>query len=137
MTGRDRGQGALPGIGPDDPAAAVARVRRYVDRQLRAARAMDALTPTDDGLVGLAMTLADLIDAEVTRADRSAFTIARVAAELRPLLMDLRGDRRDAAGDADFDAELARLEAAVRDAARYRPADVGPGDAGPSDPPAP
>jgi hypothetical protein len=98
---------------------------------------MDVLSPVDDGLVGLAMTLADVLDAEVTAPDRSAFVIARVAAELRPLLLTLRGERHDAGGDADYDAELAQLVAAVRDAERSRAADPRPGDPRPPDPPTP
>jgi len=95
---------------------------------------MDAIGPVDEGLVGLAMTLADVVDAEVIRPDRSAFVVARLAAELRPVLLELRGERHDAAGDTDYDAELVALVAAIRDAERSGAPDPGPRDPRPADP---
>jgi hypothetical protein len=105
--------------------AAVARVRRYVDRQIRAQRAMGQLEPVDDGLIGVVMTMADIIDTEVTTPDRSAFTILTGLSKLAPILLELRGERRDTATDAGWDEELATLVAAIRDAARPAPADDG------------
>jgi hypothetical protein len=127
------GQGRLPGIGPDG--RPVARVRRAVDVQLRAQRAMGQIEPVDEGLIGLARTLADAIDAEVVDTDGNRYTVGHLAGRLMPVLLELRGSRRDAAGDVGWDEELARLETAVRDAARSRSADDVRNDAGPPDPP--
>jgi hypothetical protein len=124
----------LPGFGPDG--RAVARVRRAVDLQLRTQRAMGQIEPVDEGLVGLARTLADAVDAEVVDPDGSRYTVGHLAARLLPVLLELRGDRRDSATDLGWDDELARLAAEIRDAARSRaPNDVGH-DARPPDPPA-
>lgn len=99
---------------------AVARVRRYVDRQLRAQRSLGQLEPVDDGLVGIAMTMADVIDAEVTSDDRSAFVIVTGLAKLVPVLLHLRGEHR---GPDVGDFELEQLAAAVRDAERSGPSE--------------
>lgn len=120
MTGRDRAQPHLPGIGG---APGTARVRRYVDRQLRAQRAMGRLEPVDDGLVGVAMTLADAMDAEVRDPDGSRFTVGALAGRLVPVLLELRGQPRDTASDIDYDAELAALVAALRHVPRPGPPD--------------
>ena len=72
------------------------------------------LEPVDDGLVGLARTLADAIDAEPD-PDTSRFTVGTLAGRLVPVLLELRGERRDGAGDG-LDAELA---AARRRATRH------------------
>ena len=126
----------LPGLG-DDTGARVARVRRYVDRQLRAQRAMGQIEPVDAGLVGLAMTAADAIDRDVADPDVSSFTLYRGIDVTARLLLELRGERRDSAGDLGYDDELARLTAEIRDAARSRASDHGPVDPGPPDPSAP
>lgn len=101
----------------------MARVRRSVDQQLRAQRAMGAIEPVDQGLIGVAQTLADAFDAEVTDPTGSRYVEQAIAGRLVTVLLELRGERRDTPGDATFDAELAALTAAVRDAARSRPAD--------------
>jgi hypothetical protein len=69
----------------------------------------------DDGLIGVAMTMADVIDAEVSARDRSAFVILTGCAKLVPVLLQLRGDVADD-GSAGADVELAALAAAFRDA---------------------
>ena len=124
MTRPNRAQGALPGIGGDGTRP-VARVRRAVDQQLRAQRGTGQLEPVDDGLIGLARTLADTIDAEVTDPDGSRFTVGALAGRLLPVLLELRGERRDAASDVGYDVELAALVAALRDAKGSRPPDDG------------
>lgn len=91
----------------------VARVRRYVDRQLRAQRSLGQLEPVDDGLVGIAMTIADVVDAEVLNPDRSPFVIVTGLAKLVPVLLELRGEHRGAGDTGDI--ELERLAAAFRD----------------------
>jgi hypothetical protein len=119
----DAGQAALPGIGRPGKSGPVARVRRGVDGQLRAQRATGQLEPVDDGLIALARTLADTIDAEVTDPDGSRYTVGALAGRLVPVLLELRGERRDAASDIGYDAELAALVAAIRDAAHPGPPD--------------
>lgn len=121
MTARDRGQSPLPGLGGS---ARVARVRRYVDRQLRAQRSTGMLEPVDDGLIGVAMTLADALDAEWLDPDGSRFTVGALAGRLVPVLLELRGQPRDTAGDVDYDAELAALVAAIRNVPRPGPPDA-------------
>ena len=127
-----RRQDPLPGITPAD-GARVARTRRYVDRQLRAQRGMGQLEPVDEGLIGLVMTAADAIDRDVLDPDVSSFTLYRGIDVTARLLLELRGERRDAAGDVGYDDELARLEAEIRNAAGSRAAHDGPADAGPPD----
>lgn len=122
MTRPDRAQAPLPGIG-GDAKGPVARVRKSVDLQLRVQRGMGQLEPVDEGLVGLARTLADTIDAEVTDPDGSRYTVGALAGRLFPVLLELRGERRDSAGDLGLDVELQALLAEVRDAARSRQAD--------------
>ena len=101
----------------------MARVRRAVDLQLRAHRAMGQVEPVDQGLVGLARTLADAVDAEVTDPDGSRYTVGALAGRLFPVLLELRGERHDGAGDIGLDVELQALLAEVRDAARSRAPD--------------
>jgi hypothetical protein len=103
----------------------VARVRRAVDVQLRAQQALGQLEPVDEGLKGLARTLADTIDAEVVDPDGSGHTVAVLAGRLLPVLLELRGERRDTASDLGWDEELARIAATVRDTPRPRPPDDG------------
>lgn len=103
---------------PDPP---VARVRKYVDRQLRAQRHLGSLEPVDDGLVGIVMTMADTIDAEVQDRDGSRFVVLSGCKQLAGILLDLRGDRWPAAATSEADAELATLVAALRDAANPGP----------------
>jgi hypothetical protein len=123
----------LPGLG--GPAkGGTARVRRAVDAQLAAQRAMGQIEPVDAGMIGLARTLADAIDAETVDPDGSRFTVGTLAARLMPVLLELRGERRDAASDVGYDEELARITAAIRDAARSRTPHDGRDDAGPPDP---
>lgn len=127
-------QPRLPGVGADR--SAVARVRRAVDAQLAAQRGMGQIEPVDAGMIGLARTLADAIDNEVTDPDGSRFTVGALAGRLMPVLLELRGSRRDSASDVGYDEELAALQAALRDAARSRASDDGAGDPGPPGPPA-
>jgi hypothetical protein len=76
---------------------------------------MGQLEKVDDGLVALARTLADSVDAEVLDPDGSRYTVGTLSARLLPVLLELRGERRDTAGDTGYDAELAALVAALRD----------------------
>lgn len=117
MTKRDRGQSTLPGFGGKRP---VARVRRSVDEQLAAQRDLGHLERIDAGLIGIARTLADALDAEVTDPDGSRFTVGSLAGRLVPVLLELRGGARDPGGE-DADDELARVIAALRDAPRPDP----------------
>ena len=84
---------------------------------------MGQLEAVDEGLVALARTLADTIDAEVLDTDGSRYTIGALAGRLMPVLLELRGERRDSASDLGYDAELQALIAAVHDAARSHPSD--------------
>lgn len=89
----------------------------------------------DDGLIGLAMTLADVIDAETVDPKGSRYTVGHLVGRLFPVLMELRGERLDVPGsDVDYDAELAAIVAAVRDVTGSVTPDVRPGDVGPPDP---
>jgi hypothetical protein len=123
MARKDRAQAPLPGIGRPGDGRPVARVRRGVDQQLRAQRGMGQLETVDEGLVALARTLADQIDAEVLDPDGSRFTVGALSGRLVPVLLELRGERRDSASDVGYDAELAALVAALGNAARSRPPD--------------
>lgn len=109
----------------------VARVRRAVDAQLAAQRALGHLEPVDTGLVAVARTLADALDAEHTDPEGSRFTVGALAGRLVPVLLELRGERR--AVDAGFDLEIERLAGEIRDAARSRPAEHGRDDTRASD----
>lgn len=95
---------------------------------------MGQIEPVDQGLIGLARTLADAADAEAVDPDGSGYTLASICGRLFPVLLELRGSRRDSAGDVGWDEELQRLEAAIRDAARRGPPDDRPDDARPPDP---
>jgi hypothetical protein len=123
MARKDRGQAPLPGIGGTGDRRPVARVRRGIDQQLRAQRAMGQLEPVDEGLVALARTLADQIDAEVLDPDGSRYTVGALSGRLVPVLLELRGERRDSASDVGYDAELAALVAALGNAAQPQPPD--------------
>lgn len=125
MARKDHGQAPLPGIGRGGGGRPVARVRRGVDLQLRAQRSMGQLETVDEGLVALARTLADQIDAEVVDPDGSRYTVGALSGRLVPVLLELRGERRDSASDVGYDAELAALVAAIGNAARPRPPDDG------------
>lgn len=100
--------------------ARVARVRRYVDRQLRAQRALGQLEDVDDGLVGVVMTMADVIDAELVDEEASAYVILTGLARLVPVLLELRGEHASG-GDGALDIELATIAASVRDASGPHP----------------
>jgi hypothetical protein len=117
VTKPKRGQSVLPGFGGARP---VARVRRSVDAQLAAQRDLGHLERIDSGLVGIARTLADAMDAEVTDPDGSRYTVGALAGRLVPVLLELRGGGRDSSAD-DTDDELARIVAALRDAPRPEP----------------
>jgi hypothetical protein len=108
-----RGQLSLLG----DGRGRVARVRRGVDAQLTAQRRLGHLEPVDTGLVAIARTLADALDAEWLDAEGSRFTVGALAGRLVPVLLELRGETRDTPGDG-IDTELAALVAAIRDAPR-------------------
>lgn len=125
MTKRDRAGTPLPGMATGAQQRAVARVRRAVDQQLAAQRAMGQIEAVDAGMIGLARTLADAIDAEALDPDGSRFTVGALSGRLLPVLLELRGERRDAASDLGYDEELARLAATIRDAARARAPDDG------------
>ena len=103
----------------------MARVRRGVDAQLRAQQSLGHLEPVDAGLVAIARTLADAVDAELLDVDGSRFTVGTLAGRLVPVLLELRGERPGPGGDAGLDDELVRLVDAVRDAARRDTPDPG------------
>jgi len=112
-------QPALPGIG-GRRGKPVARVRRGVDAQLTAQRKVGTLEKVDDGLIAIARTLADKMDAVAVDPDASGFTLARLGAEIRTTLMILRGE---AIGGDGVDVELDALRAAIRDATQPGPGD--------------
>ena len=91
-------------------------MRRGVDEQLAAQRALGHIEPVDTGLIAIARTLADAIDDEFVAAEGSRYTVGALAGRLVPVLLELRGERRDVA--EGFDLELERIIAALRDAAR-------------------
>jgi hypothetical protein len=107
-----RGQSTLPGLG----ASGVRRVRRGVDQQLAAQRALGHIEPVDTGLIAIARTLADALDDEHVSSDGSRFVVATLAGRLVPVLLELRGERRDVA--EGFDLELERIVDAIRNAPR-------------------
>lgn len=86
---------------------------------------MGQLEVVDEALVAVSRTLADAMDEEWAGPDPSSYTVATIAGRLVPVLLELRGERRDAAGDVGWDEELEQLKATLRDAARSRPADDG------------
>jgi hypothetical protein len=98
----------------------VARVRRGVDAQLKAQRDAGTLERVDDGLIAVARTLADALDAEHTDPDGSRFTVGALSGKLVPVLMQLRGE---AIGGDGVDVELDALRAAIRDATQPGPGD--------------
>jgi hypothetical protein len=112
-------QQELPGIrgAKDKP---IARLRRGVEDQLKAQRAVGSIEKVDAGLIAAARTLADAGDAEHIDPDGSRFTVGALVGKLVPVLMQLRGE---AIGGDGVDVELDALRAAVRDAAQHRPAD--------------
>jgi hypothetical protein len=77
-----------------------------------------ALGPADEGPIAVARMLADAMDAEMADPKGSRYTVASIAGRLTPVLLDLRqrGDAPD--HDGGEDAELDRLRAEIRDAAR-------------------
>lgn len=101
----------------------VARVRRGVESQLKAQRALGSLESVDDGLIAVARTLADAADAEHVDPKGSRFTVSAIAGRLVPVLLELRGE--SAHGDGDIDAELHWLVTAIRDAPRPGTPDAG------------
>ena len=107
------------------PRGRVARVRRAVDGQIRAQRAMGQIETVDEGLIAVARTLADAMDAEVLDRDGSRYVEQTIAGRLVPVLLELRGERRDSASDIGWDEELTVLRAEIRDAARSRTPDLG------------
>jgi hypothetical protein len=113
---RKPAQLALEGIGEPVPKTA-ARIRRGVETQLRAQRAAGQLEHVDAGLIAVARTLADAMDAEHTALEGNRFTVGSLAGRLVPVLLELRGERVD----VGFDAELATLVAALRDTPRPDP----------------
>lgn len=99
-------------------------MRRSVDQTVAAQRAMGHLEVVDEAMVAMARTLADAWDAEIDAGPNgSRYTEATIASRLLPVLLELRGERRDAASDVGWDDELEQLKAALRDAARSRPSD--------------
>lgn len=114
MTRSDAGQLALDVGG----GRRTARVRRGVDRQLAAQRALGHIEPVDEGLITIARTLADALDSEWVDPKGSRYTVSAIAGRLVPVLLELRGERRDTPGDFGVDEELAQLAAAIRDAER-------------------
>jgi hypothetical protein len=94
-----------------------------VDRTIAGQRAMGQIEIVDEALVAVARTLADAMDEEWAGPDPSSYTVATVAGRLVPVLLELRGERRDSGSDVGWDDELEQLKAALRDAARSRPPD--------------
>ena len=123
MVRRRHDQDELPGLAPVAVDRPPARVRLGVQRQLAAQRRLGQIEPVDAGLVALARTLAESIDAVVVDPDGSLFTVGALAARLHPILAELRGDRVDRATDQGVDVELAALVAALRDAPEPGPPD--------------
>lgn len=81
----------------------VARMRRTTDRTLTELRKADRVLPEHVGLVAVLRTVADLMDAEVRKAEPNAWTLARLATEWRATHAELRGE-------ADtWDAQLAQF----------------------------
>lgn len=76
---------------------------------------MGQLEAVDQGLVALARTLADSMDAEVVDPEGSRYTVGNLSGRLFPVLLELRGERRDPGDGGGVDAELAALVAALRD----------------------
>ncbi len=107
-------QPPLPGIGRTR-GKPVARVRRGVDDQLKAQRDAGTIERVDEGLIAVARTLADALDAEHVDPDGSRFVVGALAGKLVPVLMQLRGE---AIGGDGVDVELDALRAAIRDAAQ-------------------
>jgi hypothetical protein len=105
-------QPALPGIGRRR-GKPVARVRRGVEDQLKAQRDAGTIERVDAGLIAIARTLADDVDAEHTDPDGSRFVVGALVGKLMPVLMQLRGE---AIGGDGVDVELDALRAAIRDA---------------------
>jgi hypothetical protein len=120
VTVRNTAQPPLPGMGAG---RRVARIRRGVDQQVRAQRAMGHIEPVDAGLIAVAVTLADAYDAEVLDQAGSRYVEQTIAGRLVTVLLELRGERRDRPGDAGYDDELAALVTAIRDATRPGPPD--------------
>ena len=53
--------------------------------------------------------MADALDAEIAKTDRSTFVIVTGIAKLVPVLIELRGERRADADGLGWDEELAAL----------------------------
>ncbi len=119
MTRRDSGQLELL----DGGRGGTKRVRRGVDAQLAAQRQALQLEPVDAGLIAVARSMADALDAEIGKTDRSTFVIVTGLAKLVPVLIELRGERRADADGLGWDEELAALALAIRNAARPDPPD--------------
>jgi hypothetical protein len=88
----------------------VARARRSTDQAVTALRKLGRVEPVDVGQVALLRTLADLMDAEMRSPERSAWTMARLAAEWRATWGELTG--RTASG---FDDAIAAFFAGGED----------------------
>jgi len=125
-----RAQPHLPGFGGKPR---VARVRRYVDRQLKAQRTMGQLEPVDNGLIGLAMTAADAVDRDVIDPDVSSWTLYKGIDTTARLLLELRGERAVGVTDG-VDVELVALTHTLRDVTGSVPSDARPRDPRPPDP---
>lgn len=108
-----------------DQARPVSRMRRSVDAQLSAQRALGGLEPIDAGLVGAARTLADLIDAEVADPAGSRYSAGMLVGRLVPVMLELRGVLRDARSYDGIDDELVAIIGALRDATRPDPTVAG------------
>lgn len=117
MTRRIAGEAPLPGFGAGHKRL-VARVRRGVDEQIAAQRGAGRLDTVDQGLVAIARTIADALDAEFVDPNGSRYTVGALAGKLVPVLLELRGERYDHRPGDDVDNELAWLVAALRDAPR-------------------
>lgn len=89
-------------------------MRRAVDATLSAQRELGHLEPIDAAFVGLARTLADAIDAELSDPDGRRYTVGALAGRLMPVLLELRGSHPDT--DPGPDDDMAAILGALRDA---------------------
>ena len=84
---------------------------------------MGQIEPVDEGLIGLARTLADAMDDEATNPQPNRYTLGHLAGRLLPVLLELRGSRRDSGSDVGWDEELEVLKAELRGATEVRNAE--------------
>lgn len=89
-------------------------MRRAVDKQVSALRALGQIDAPDEALVAMQRTLADAWDAEVADADGSHYTEATIAGRMLAVDAALRGGGDVGGAAAGADDELAAIIAAIR-----------------------